>query len=100
MLKHIVMWKLKDQARDLPKSENAKEFKRLLDNCANIVDGMFAFETAIAEECGEATYDVILYAEFASDDALKAYQVHPTHAGIKPFVASVTLERQCMDYYV
>lgn len=100
MLKHIVMWKLKEQARGVSKSENAKEFKRLLDNCANIVDGMLKLETAIAEECDEATYDVILYTEFDSKEALAAYQVHPTHAALKPFVAEVKLERQCMDYYV
>jgi len=37
---------------------------------------------------------------FESAAALDAYQNHPQHVALKPFVAAVRSERQCMDYPV
>jgi short-subunit dehydrogenase len=34
----------------------------------------------------------------ASKAALDAYQDHPKHVAVKPFIGAVRLERQCMDY--
>ena len=48
----------------------------------------------------EATYDIVLYSEFASRAALDAYQNHPEHVKIKPFFGAVREARQCMDYEV
>ncbi len=48
----------------------------------------------------EATYDVVLYSEFESLSALDAYQNHPQHVALKPFVGAVREARQCMDYEV
>jgi hypothetical protein len=48
----------------------------------------------------EATYDVLLYSEFESMAALDAYQNHPQHVALKPFVGAVREARQCMDYEV
>ena len=59
-----------------------------------------ALEVAIAQAGLEATYDVVLYSEFESAAALDAYQNHPQHLALKPFVGAVRLARQCMDYEV
>jgi hypothetical protein len=40
----------------------------------------------------------VLYSEFADKAALDAYQHHPDHVAIKPFIGAVRLERQCVDY--
>jgi len=97
-LKHIVFWKLKEHAEGADKASNALQLKALLDSCAGIVPGMLKFEAAIAQPGLEATYDVVLNAEFASAAALEAYQNHPAHVAIKPFVGAVREARQCMDY--
>lgn len=98
MIKHIVMWKLKEQAEGAGRAANARKMKALLDDCADIVPGILKFETALAEPGLECTYDVVLYAEFASRAALDAYQRHPRHHAAKPFIGAVRAERQCMDY--
>jgi Stress responsive A/B Barrel Domain len=85
MIKHIVMWKLKDQAEGADRAANAARMKALLDGCRDIVPGIVEFEVALAGAGLEATYDVVLYAVFADKAALDAYQ-------------DVRLERQCMDY--
>jgi len=100
MIKHIVMWQLKAHAEGADKATNAAKMKSLLDACADIVPGMGAFEVALAQEGMEATYDVVLYSEFESLAALDAYQNHPPHLALKPFVGAVREARQCMDYEV
>ncbi len=98
MIKHIVMWQLKDEAEGADKATNARKMKALLDACSDIVPGIRKFEVALAEPELECTYDVVLYAEFESTAALDAYQNHPQHVALKPFVGAVRLARQCMDY--
>ena len=97
-LKHIVIWKLKEHAEGADKAANALKLKALLDSCAGLVPGILKFDTVIAQDGLEATYDVILNSEFESRAALDAYQHHPTHVAIKPFVGAVREARQCFDY--
>jgi antibiotic biosynthesis monooxygenase (ABM) superfamily enzyme len=98
MLKHIVMWKLKEFAENADKQTNASKMKEQLDACANLVPGMLKLEVAIAQTGLEATYDVVLYSEFADKAALDAYQTHPQHLALKPFFSAIREARQCMDY--
>lgn len=100
MIKHIVFWKLKDHAEGADRAANAVKMKQLLDSCADLVPGMLKFEATLAQPGLEATYDVVLYSEFASKEALDAYQDHPEHIAIKPFIGAVREARQCMDYEI
>jgi quinol monooxygenase YgiN len=100
MIKHIVMWKLKDHAEGADRATNAKKMKEQLEACTGIVPGILKLEVAIAEEGLEATYDIVLYSEFADKAALDAYQSHPQHQALKPFFGAVREARQCMDYTV
>lgn len=98
MIKHIVMWKLKEQAEGADKATNAARMKAKLEACSSLVPGIVEFEVALARPDLEATYDVVLYSVFADKAALDAYQEHPQHVALKPFIGAVRLERQCMDY--
>lgn len=100
MIKHIVMWKLKDHAEGADRATNARKMKEQLEACAGIVPGILKLEVGLAEPGLEATYDVVLYSEFASKEALDAYQSHPQHAALKPFFGAVRDARQCMDYSI
>lgn len=100
MIKHIVMWKFKDHAEGADKAANLAKAKALLDACAHITPGTLRFEVAVAKSGLECTYDLILYSKFADQTALNAYQNHPQHQALKPFIGTVRLERQCMDYQI
>ena len=100
MLKHIVMWKLHDQAEGADKAANLQRAQDLLHACSGLVPGILRFEVAIARPGLEATYDLMLYSEFSDRAALAAYQAHPQHVALKPFMKAVVKERQCMDYEV
>jgi heme-degrading monooxygenase HmoA len=100
MIKHIVMWQLLDFAEGGVRATNAALMKEKLESCANLVPGILKFEVALAQPGLEATYDVVLYSEFESKEALDAYAEHPLHQAIKPFIGAVRAARQCMDYEV
>lgn len=100
MIKHIVFWKLKEYAEGADRATNAVKLKALLDGCADLVPGILKFEAVLAQPGLEASYDVVLYSEFADKAALDAYQEHPDHVAIKPFVGAVREARQCMDYEI
>ncbi len=100
MIKHIVMWTLKDHAEGADKATNLAKMRALLEGCRSLVPGMGVFEVGVARPGFEATYDIVLYSEFENAAALDAYQHHPQHVAIKPFIGAVRAERQCMDYEV
>jgi quinol monooxygenase YgiN len=100
MIKHIVMWKLKEHAEGADRATNAARMKTMLDACAALVPGILKLEAVVAQPGLEATYDVLLYSEFADRAALDAYQQHPEHVALKPFFGAVREARQCMDYEV
>jgi quinol monooxygenase YgiN len=93
MLRHIVMWKLKDPA-------DAPRFKALLDGCRNLVPGIEAFEVATRTAGLEASCDVVLYSIFDSREALAAYQNHPHHQQVSQQVGSLRESRSVMDYEI
>lgn len=91
MLKHIVMWKLKDTA-------DASRFKAELDTCKGIVPGMHEFEVATRQEGHQATHDVALYSVFDDAAALQAYIVHPRHQDVVAAVSALAESRSAFDY--
>ncbi len=98
MLTHIVMWTLKDEAEGADKATNLARAVAMLKGCAGICPGMLRFEVATAQPGLECTYDMVLNSQFADRAALDAYQNHPAHVAIKPFLGAIRKERQCMDY--
>lgn len=99
MIRHIVMWKLV-QAPEPEHQAHVRKVRELLESCRDCVPGMVEFEIGSATPGLECTYDVILNSLFDSPQALDAYQKHPLHVAVKPFMSSVKGERQCMDYEV
>ncbi|WP_372659289.1 Dabb family protein [Hydrogenophaga sp.] len=98
MIRHIVMWKLKDFAEGADKPTNLVKAKALLDACAALAPGILSFEAAVAAPGRECSYDLVLNSAFVDQAALDAYQNHPQHVALKPFMGAVRQERQCMDY--
>jgi quinol monooxygenase YgiN len=91
MIKHIVLFTLKDPA-------NAPQVKALLDSCKDIVPGIREFEVGIKTEGLEATADVVLVSTFADAAALAAYQPHPHHQGVVAQIREMASGRQVLDY--
>ncbi len=97
MLKHIIMWTFKEEYDGSTKAENVLKAKGLLDQCIGLVPGQGRFEARMASMPG-CTADLMLYSEFSDEAALKAYQAHPTHVALAPFLRAAVSGRMCMDY--
>jgi quinol monooxygenase YgiN len=96
MIKHIVMWRLDETAGD--KTGNARKVKQLLEGLNGRIPGLLKLEVGIDFSQESESSDVVLYSEFESRQALGAYQAHPAHAEVAPFVKSVRAERRVVDY--
>jgi quinol monooxygenase YgiN len=98
MIRHIVMWKLKEEAAGASRAQNALLVKEWLDACRDAVPGILRFEAHVAQEGLESTCDVLLYSEFASRAALEAYNQHPLHQLLKTRVGPLRESRYCFDH--
>jgi len=96
MIKHIVLWRLDETAGD--KAGNALKLKQLLEGLNGRIPGLLRLEVGIDFSQEGESSDVVLYSEFESRQALDAYQAHPAHAEVVPFVKSVRAERRVVDY--
>lgn len=100
MIKHIVMWKLKDEAEGSDKQTNAKIMKSKLEALRDLVPGMLALEVGLDLGLDKGAYDVVLYTEFEDENALNAYQAHPEHKAVYPFIGAVRDDRCAVDYRI
>ena len=98
MIKHIVMWRLKDTARGNSKSANAERVKEELEALQGRIPGLLSIEAGLDVSATEASADVVLYSEFEDRQALAAYQAHPEHEAVKAFIGEVAARRWVVDY--
>ena len=98
MIKHIVIWTLKDSAGGRDKAANAQLLKEKLEALRNSISGMIKLEVGLDFSRTQSSGDVVLYAEFVSRRALDDYQVHPEHEAVKAFVLGIREERWIVDY--
>lgn len=100
MVKHIVLWTLKEPAEGTTAEQIALEMKSRIEALADCVPGIVAIEVGLDVSRTNASADVALYSEFADAEALAAYQVHPAHREVAEFVGRVTTSRVVADYEV
>ena len=66
MIKHIVMWKLKDEAEGNSKAENAKIIKNSIEDLKEKINEIVDIEVGIDVNKSDQAYDVVLYSTFNS----------------------------------
>jgi hypothetical protein len=98
MIRHIVMWKMREEAGGATGAQNALLLKARIEACAGIVPGILRFEVVLAQPGLEASCDVMLYSEFASRASLEAYNAHPEHQLLKAWVAGLRENRVSFDH--
>lgn len=100
MIKHIVFWKLKEEANGLNKSENALAIKQKLEDLQGKIEGLIKIEVGVDFLGSTESADLVLYSEFVSKEALDFYQQHPLHKAIMPFIGEARSERRVVDYEI
>ena len=100
MVKHIIIWTLKDCYDASEKAAIAKNIKTNVEGLKNKIDGIVEIKVQ-TEHLSSSTGDVMLDSTFVSEEALKAYAINPEHVevanrDVRPFVAS----RSCLDFEI
>lgn len=98
MVKHVILWKLKDEYSKEQISEIKRGIKEGLEGLNGKIPGLIDIKV-YTEGLESSNVDVMLDSSFENEEALKAYAGHPAHVAVadgkvRPFTAL----RSCMDY--
>lgn len=97
MIKHIVLFKVKETLPVEEMNEKLTEIKSDLEALMGTVDSLRFIETGI--NCNpKETYHLSLLAEFDDMDGLEAYATHPAHVAVGVKVRAILDQRACVDY--
>lgn len=95
MVKHIIIWKLKEEYNTL---EIKNGIKQGLESLMGVVPGLSEIKVEI-NPLTSSNADVMLYSVFEDETALKGYAVHPEHVKVADtYVRPYTQSRSCFDY--
>jgi len=100
MVKHIILWNLKEEFSVEEKEKIMEEIKAGLEGLKGEIPGLI--DIAVHKNpLASSNVDLMLDSTFEDENALKGYAVHPKHVEVAdtkviPFTAS----RKCIDYVV
>ena len=100
MIKHIVMWTLKEQAEGASAAENGRKIKEMLEGLNGKIPGLMHLEIGLDVFQATPECHVALYSELESREALEGYQQHPEHMRCVAFVKKVVATRAVLDYEI
>lgn len=100
MIKHVIIWTLKEEYSDSEKAEIKAGIKAGLEGLKGQVPGLLEIKVHI-DGLASSNGDLILDSTLESEDALKGYAVHPAHVEVaNTKVRPYTAVRSCFDYQV
>lgn len=96
MVKHVILWKLKDDLAD--KAAVKAGIKAGLEGLKGVVPGLVEIRV-VTEGLASSNADVMLDSTLTDEAALKAYAVHPAHVAVADAkVRPYTQVRMCLDF--
>ncbi|MBR3635806.1 MAG: Dabb family protein [Lachnospiraceae bacterium] len=100
MVKHVILWTLKDEYSLTEKAKIKAGIKSGLEGLKGSIPGLIDIkvntEPLISSNC-----DLMLDSTFDNEDSLKGYSVHPAHVEVaNTMVRPYTASRVCMDYEI
>lgn len=93
MIKHIVMYKLKN-----PTLENMQAMVDKFMSMEGKIDILKSVKAGYDIERSARSFDVVLECVFESNEDMQAYQTHPVHIPVKVFVGSMVEKAHSVDY--
>lgn len=100
MIKHIILWQLKDEFTQEKKMKIKTEIKEGLEALAGKIPGLIEI-CVNTEPLDTSNADIMLDSTFENQEALKGYAIHPEHVKIADSkVRPFTKTRTCMDFEV
>lgn len=100
MVKHVILWTLKDEFSQEEKLSIKAGIKEGLEGLNGKIPGLIDIKV-YTDGLASSNADLMLDSSFESEDALKGYATHPEHVAVangkvRPYTAS----RTCLDFEV
>lgn len=100
MVKHVILWTLKDEYSGAEIDKIKADIKAGLEGLKGQIPGLVEIKVN-TKPLASSNCDLMLDSTFDNEESLKGYAVHPKHVEVadgkvRPFTAS----RVCMDYEV
>lgn len=100
MVKHVILWTLKDELSPEEKEQVKQEIKAGLEGLKGVVPGIVDIAVHI-HGLESSNADLMLDSTFRDEAALKGYAVHPAHVAVADGkVRPYTKQRCCLDYEI
>lgn len=100
MVRHVILWQLKDDFSQAERTEIKNGIKSGLEGLLGKVPGLVDIHVHI-EPLNSSNADLMLDSTFEDEEALKRYAVHPEHVKIaNGKVRPYTKTRTCLDFEV
>lgn len=98
MVKHIILWQLKDDLAPEEKARVIAGIKDSLEGLLGVIPGLWTINVRTGA-LPTSNADVMLDATFEDADALAVYSSHPNHVkAADTYVRPYTKNRVCMDF--
>ena len=98
MVKHVILWQLKDELSEESKAAVKEDIKAGLEGLAGKIPGLIEIHVN-TEGLASSNADVMLDSSFEDEESLKGYAVHPAHVAVADGVVRPnTKSRVCMDF--
>lgn len=99
MVKHIILWTLKDMPEG-EKNSVKQGIKEGLEGLQGNIPGLLDIKVQ-TEGLASSNADVMLDSTFESEEALKNYAIHPNHVAVADNkVRPYTATRSCLDFKI
>ena len=100
MVKHIILWQLKDELQGEEKAFVKQGIKEGLEGLQGVIPGLLEIKVH-TEGLPSSNADVMLDSSFTDEEALKGYAIHPSHVKVADEkVRPYTKTRACLDFEV
>jgi len=98
MIHHVVMWRLRDEAKRTSWAAIVEQLQRNVEAMRISVPGLLRLEVGTNRAGVPDAADLLLYSEFESWNALQSYQAHPLHDELRGLIGPLRIERRVVDY--
>lgn len=100
MVKHVILWQLKDELSAEEKVKVKNGIKEGLESLKGKIPGLVEIQVNM-NGLASSNADVMLDSLFEDETSLKGYAVHPEHVAVADGkVRPYTKSRVCLDYEV
>lgn len=100
MVKHVILWQLKDELSETEKATIKADIKAGLEGLAGQIPGLVEIKVQV-NALDSSNADLMLDSSFDNEASLKGYAVHPAHVAVaNGVVRPNTKLRVCMDYEI